>query len=173
MGKMRNIVVVPYTAQWVDLFQQEADKLTPIFGAELITLHHIGSTSIPGLWAKPIIDMMPIVRNIQAVEQFILAMQALDYESKGEYGIAGRHFFTKGGEAARSHHIHMFEPNHPDAMQHLDFRDYLVAHPAIAQQYADLKRELAHQFPHDIKGYMAGKHTFIQQTIQQARIWRN
>jgi GrpB-like predicted nucleotidyltransferase (UPF0157 family) len=170
--KIRHIVVVPYNPRWPELFRQEAAKIATIFGEELVTIQHIGSTSIPGMSAKPIIDIMPVVRDIQQVEMFNAAMIQLGYESKGEFGIPGRRYFSKGGDANRSHHVHTYQLNHPEVARHLDFRDYLSAHPEEAQQYASLKIALAQQFPHDISGYMAGKDAFIKETIQQAHEWR-
>lgn len=172
MGKMRNIVIVPYNPSWPELYRQEAEKIAAIFGQELIASHHIGSTSIPAMSAKPIIDMMPVVRNIETVETFNAAMMALGYESKGENGIPGRRYFVKGSDAQRTHHVHTYKPNNPEVKRHLDFRDYLIAHPEAAQRYADLKIALAKQFRHDIDGYIAGKDAFIKEIILKAREWQ-
>ena len=163
---MRTIVVVPYDPRWPELFEQEAARIAAVFGPELISIHHIGSTSVPGLRAKPIIDIMPIVRQIERLDLFNEAMVALGYEPRGENGIAGRRFYSKGGDENRTHHVHSYEPGNPD------FRDYLIAHPEEAQQYARLKQALAQQYPHDIIGYMDGKDAFIKGILQQARAWR-
>jgi len=169
---MRNIVVVPYNPQWPEMFRREAAKIVAIFGPELVDLHHIGSTSVPGLSAKPIIDMMPLVRDINEVDRFNPAMAQLGYEPMGEYGIPGRRYFRKGGDENRSHHLHAFGFDSPEVARHLDFRDYLIAHPTEARQYADLKTRLAEQFPHDIERYMDGKDAFIKTIIQKAQAWR-
>jgi GrpB-like predicted nucleotidyltransferase (UPF0157 family)/RimJ/RimL family protein N-acetyltransferase len=172
MGEMRHIVVVPYDPRWPEMFRREAAKISAVLAQELISIHHIGSTSIPGLSAKPIIDIMPVVRNIEKVEIFNSAMGQLGYEARGENGIPGRRYFRKGGDASRTHHVHTYEPTNPEVRRHLDFRDYLIAHPKEAQQYASLKTALAQQFPHDINGYMAGKDAFIREIIQKAHKWR-
>ena len=172
MGDMRNIVVVAYNPSWPQMFEQEAAKLAAIFGDELLAIHHIGSTSIPGISAKPVIDMMPIVRDIKKVDAFNAAMIALGYEPKGENHIPGRRYFCKGGDEHRTHHVHTYEASNPEVKRHLDFRDYLRALPQVAEQYATLKLKLAQQFPHDIFAYMDGKDAFIRETIEKAHQWR-
>ena len=172
MGDMRYIVVVPYNPRWPDMFQQEAELLGAVFGAELLALHHIGSTSVPGLSAKPIIDVMPVVTNIETVGQLNPAMIQLGYEPMGEHGILGRRYFRKGGDIHRTHHVHTFQAGNVEVARHLDFRDYLIAHPQAAQEYAALKIKGAKQFLHNIHGYMDGKDAFIRKTIERARCWR-
>ena len=172
MGENRTILVVPYHPGWSGKYQQEADKISAIFGQELISIHHIGSTAIPGMSAKPIIDMMPVVHNIDAVEIFNPAMIQLGYEPRGESGIPGRRYFVRGGDAHRTHHVHTYQPDNPEVNRHLDFRDYLITHPEEAQQYAGLKVELARQYPHDIDAYIAGKDGLIKKIIQRAHQWR-
>ena len=172
MGDMRNIVVVPYDPGWSNLFEQEAALLRAAFGQELIAIHHVGSTAIPDIAAKPIIDIMPIVRDIERVEGLDPAIVELGYVPRGEKGIPGRRYFVKGGDETRSHHVHAYEPSNPEVARHLDFRDYLIAHPEEAGRYASLKIELAAEFPNDIWGYMAGKDTFIKETIEKAHKWR-
>lgn len=172
MGEMRIIVVVPYDSGWPEKYQQEAEKISAIFGQELISIHHIGSTANPGMSTKPVIDIMPVVRDIEAVDAFNPAMIQLGYEPQGENGIPGRRFFVRGGDAHRTHHVHTYQPGNPEVDRHLDFRDYLIAHPEEAQQYASLKMELARQYPHDIDAYMAGKDALIKKTIHRAHPWR-
>ncbi len=172
MSNIRTIIVTPYTTHWLEQFRQEAAKITAIFGPELISIYHIGSTSIPGMSAKPIIDIMPVVHTIEKTDPFNSAMRDLGYDPRGEYGIPGRRYFSKGEGHNRSHHVHTYALDNPDVKRHLDFRDYLIAHPEEAQQYATLKTKLARQFPHDIDAYMAGKEGFIQETIQKAHQWR-
>ena len=146
----RDVIVVAYDPQWPVRFAEEAARLAPVFGDTLLAIHHIGSTSMPGMAAKPIIDIMPVVCQIELVDQCNPAMQALGYEPRGEYGIAGRRYFVKGQGNDRSHHVHVFAADHPDVARHLDFRDFLIAHPPEAEAYASLKQALARQFPHDI-----------------------
>jgi GrpB-like predicted nucleotidyltransferase (UPF0157 family) len=169
---LRTIVVVPYNPLWPKMFEEEAAKISAIFGSELISIHHIGSTSIPGLSAKPIIDIMPIVHAIDRVDALNPAMIELGYEPKGENGISGRRYFQKGGQLNRSHHVHVYEVTNPEVKHLLNLRDYLIAHPIEAQQYGELKKELAQKFTHDIEGYMNGKDAFVKEIIRRAAEWR-
>jgi GrpB-like predicted nucleotidyltransferase (UPF0157 family) len=161
---------VPYNSEWAQQFQQEAAHISRVFGDELVEIHHIGSTSVPGLQAKPIIDMLPLVRSIERVDSYNEAMDDLGYEAMGELGIPGRRYFRKGGDD-RSHQAHVYQVSSPHIERHLAFRDYLRAHPAVAAQYGELKAALALRFPEDIYGYMDGKDAFIKETERQAVRW--
>ena len=165
---MRNIIVVPYNPRWSEMFRREAAQLAAIFGPACLAIHHIGSTSVPGLKAKPIIDMLPVVRDIEAVARFHEPLIGLGYEPMGENGVPGRRYFRKGGDEQRSHHMHVFEEGHAEVARHLSFRDYLRVYPETAAQYAALKSALAQQFPHDIYAYMDGKDAFIKGVIELA-----
>lgn len=167
---MRNIRVVDHNAEWVNMFEVEKKKLEMIFGDELTDIHHIGSTSVPGLKAKPVIDMMPVAKNINDVDRYDADMSDLGYEGLGENGIVGRRYFRKGGDD-RTHHIHVFEEGSHDIIRHLAFRDYLRNHEDVRTQYGELKKNLAIKFPNDINGYMDGKHQFIKETEQKALEW--
>jgi GrpB-like predicted nucleotidyltransferase (UPF0157 family) len=172
MRQMRNIRIVPYDPAWPAAFEAEAAVLSAIFGAGLVAIHHIGSTSVPGLPAKPVIDMMPLVRDIASIEGYLPALLAAGYESWGEYGIPGRRFFTRGGDEQRTHNVHVFQWDGDHVQRHLDVRDYLRAHPAEAQAYAALKAALAERFPQDINGYMDGKDAFVKALERKAAAWR-
>jgi GrpB-like predicted nucleotidyltransferase (UPF0157 family) len=165
-----NVRVVPYTSARIDLYHQEAALLRGVFGEELVEIHHIGSTSVPGLQAKPIIDMLPLVRQIERVDGFNEAMAALGYEAMGELGIPGRRYFRKGGDD-RTHQAHVFQVGDPNVERHLAFCAYLRVHPDVAAQYGELKAKLAQQFPTDIYGYMDGKDAFVKAVEQDAVRW--
>ncbi len=169
---LRSVRVVPYQAGWPAMFREEAARLEAVFGPELIALHHIGSTSVPGLQAKPIIDMLPEVRDIEDVDGLNEALSRLGYQAWGEYGIAGRRYFSKGGEIHRTHQMHCFQHDNPGIERHIAFRDYLIAHPDEAEAYGRLKDALAQQFPTDIVGYMDGKDAFIKEMERKALAWR-
>lgn len=169
---MRDVIVVDYDPRWPVRFAGEAARLAPVLGDILVAIHHIGSTSIPGMAAKPIIDIMPVVRQIELVDPCNPAMQTLGYEARGEYGIAGRRYFVKGQGNDRSHHVHVFAADHPDVARHLNFRDFLIAHPDEAAAYASLKQALARQYPHDIEAYIAGKDGLIKEIDRRALVWR-
>ncbi len=167
----RRIEVVPYNPQWPALFEAEAAAIEQALGPELTAIYHIGSTAIPGIQAKPIIDLLGEVVALERVEAFNPALEGLAYIPRGEAGIAGRRFFLKPGMTERTHHLHLFEAGHPEVSKHLVFRDYMAAHPAEARAYGRLKAELARRFPTDIKGYMAGKEGFIKERLARAKAW--
>lgn len=165
------IIVTEYDKNWVTLFEAEAEKIREVFQDELVDIHHIGSTSVPNLKAKPIIDMMPVVKEIARVDLHNEAMIKLGYEPLGEFGIRGRRYFRKGGEN-RTHHIHMFQVDNLLAIErHLAVRDYLRLNKEIANEYGELKAKLAKQFPLDNEGYCDGKDDFVQNLEQRALAW--
>ncbi|AGT31058.1 hypothetical protein M493_03760 [Geobacillus genomosp. 3] len=168
---MRKVEVMPYQLRWAALFEQEAERLRQIFDKEIIAIHHIGSTSVPGLKAKPIIDIMAVVTDISRVDECNGAMAAIGYEPKGENGIPGRRYFQKGGDR-RTHHVHMYEAGNPHIERHLAFRDYLRAHPKEAERYGNLKEKLAFQFPYDIDSYIKGKELLVLELERKAKAWR-
>ena len=165
------IKVVEYREEWSKLFQVESKKIQDIFGKELIAIHHIGSTSVPHLKDKPIIDIMPIVKKIEHVDSFNIQMSKIGYEPLGEYGIEGRRFFRKGGDQ-RTHHIHVFQnTNKNDIERHLAVRDYLRTHYEARRDYGNLKRELAIKFPNNINSYSDGKDEFVKNLERKALLW--
>ena len=169
---VRRIQVVPHDPNWSKLFRAEADEITAILGQEVVAIHHIGSTAIPGISAKPIIDLLVEVHDIEKINDFNEEMIELGYQPKGEFGIPGRRFFIKGDDANRTHHIHTFQTGNPRIERHLNFRDYLRAHPEEAQAYSRLKEELAQRFPEDIESYMEGKDGLIKEIEREAQAWR-
>jgi len=170
-GDLRKIVVVPYNPAWPEMFRREAKAIAEVFGEQLIAIHHIGSTSVPGLCAKPIIDILPLVKDIEQVDAYNDAMAELGYEAMGEYGLPGRRYFRKGGQVNRSHQAHTYALGNPEIDRHLAFRDYLRTHPDVAEEYCRLKMEVARQHPHDIYGYMDGKDAFIKAVEKKALAW--
>lgn len=158
--KTKKIVVTPYNLDWPKLFEIEALKIKEALGPNCIAIHHIGSTSIPGLCAKPIIDILPVVRDIQEVDKATKAMESLGYEVKGEYGIAFRRYFQKGKDI-RTHNVHVYQEADPEICRYLRFRDWMRSHASDAESYGKLKQELAKKFPHDISQYCNGKDAFV------------
>ncbi|MFB5664183.1 GrpB family protein [Alteribacillus sp. HJP-4] len=165
--------VIKYDKRWPQLFQSEARLLLEVFQEEIMEIHHIGSTSVPGLKAKPVIDIMPVVRSIKRVDALNQSMIKIGYEPLGENHIPGRRYFRKGGKQ-RTHHVHTFQYDNQHAiLRHLAVRDYLRAHPGEAQEYGELKAGLAEAFPEDIYGYMDGKDEFVKQLEQKALEWKH
>jgi GrpB-like predicted nucleotidyltransferase (UPF0157 family) len=169
---VRKIEVVPYNPDWIRLFKLEAEAIKSILGKEIVSIHHVGSTSVPDMAAKPIIDLMVEVRNIKRIDLFNAVMIGKGYIPKGEFGIGGRRFFIKGTEEYRTHHIHMYATGHERLEAHIAFRDYLTAHPQMAAGYRVLKEELAKRYPTDADDYMAGKEALIRELNEKAREWK-
>lgn len=167
---MRVIELHPYDEQWANLFEDEARVLCTLFGEEILEIHHIGSTAVPGLHAKPTIDILPVVRSIARVDCFTEAMERMGYQAKGENGIPGRRYFCKGGER-RTHHVHFYEVDDSRVVRHLAFRDYLRTHPNDAESYGKLKQSLAHAFPHDSVSYVEGKAKLAKEIEMRAIEW--
>lgn len=169
----RIVELVQYDSRWSRMFKQESRRIRKGLDGEVIGIHHIGSTAIPGIKAKPIIDMLVVVRDILNSAQLEHAMTDIGYIAKGEAGIPGRLFFIKGTEESRSHHVHMFQEGHPEIQRHLDFVAYLATHPEDAQRYSDMKETLAFRFPTDIDRYTEGKTELIRELDGRARLWRS
>ncbi len=166
------VEVQPYNPIWSSLYEVELSELREGLGSTLIRAHHIGSTAIPGIWAKPIVDIILEVRSIQALDEPDQPLVGPSYEAMGEYGIAGRRYFRKyRGDGLRSHHIHAYAVGSPEVLRHLAFRDFLLAHPDIAQQYSDLKRALAEANRNDMRAYVHGKEPFVREIERRALEW--
>lgn len=158
-----------FSEDWSRMFQTEAEFLKTIFCNEIIRFEHFGSTSVQGMKAKPVIDMMCIVKDIEKVDLFNQEMASLGYDVVGEWGITGRRLFRKGGEN-RTHHIHFYQLDNPQIERHLLFRDYLRLHPEEAAKYSCFKEELVRCFDNTSE-YSRAKKTFVKELEQQALHW--
>lgn len=167
---MRKLEVVPYNSEWPNMFQNERIALAQILNDELINIYHIGSTSIPGLIAKPIIDILIVVKDINKIDEYNAALELIGYAAKGENGIPNRRYFQKGGDN-RTHHLHIYELNDFNITRHIAFRDYLIAHPEQANRYADKKLALVKQNATDIEAYIEGKNDLVKELEEHAIEW--
>lgn len=166
------IVVVEHDPAWRTEFEEESQLISKVLRDRVLRLHHIGSTAIPGIFAKPVIDLLMEVDNIVELDASGCAMEGLGYESMGEFGIPGRRYFRRNNAlGVRTHQVHAFEAKSPEIARHLAFRDYMIAHRAEARAYGELKRNLAREFPEDIQGYMNGKDPFIKEHEARALVW--
>lgn len=172
MEAKRKVEVLPYQEGWALKYFEEAEQIKAILEKELISIHHIGSTSIIGMSAKPIIDILVEVKEIAKVDDYNKMMESLDYSSKGENGIKGRRYFQKGG-MDRTHHIHIYGTGNQEINRHLNFRDFLIENQEQAKAYANLKEKLAIAYPYDIESYIKGKDAFIKTVDLAAQMWKN
>lgn len=159
--------VVEYDPRWPALFALERDRLATALGRYAVEIQHVGSTSVPGLAAKPVIDIAIGITAYPWPGAPIDAAVALGYEHKGEHGIPRRHYFRKG--APRTHHVHVLELDSEQYTGHILFRDYLRGRPDVARQYEVLKRSLAGAVQGDHRAYEEGKADFIRDIIARAR----
>ena len=169
--------VVDYDPHWVAAFEIESAMLERIFGQRFVDIQHIGSTAVPGLAAKPIIDILIVLDHTNDIDSFNSSMEALGYRVRGECldapvpGTPGRFYFSKETNGVRSHHVHVCAKGHREIMDKLAFRDYLRANESVALAYADLKQRLAVDYRFDNVGYMRGKDEFVKSVVVDARRW--
>ncbi|AJS61455.1 GrpB family protein [Paenibacillus sp. IHBB 10380] len=166
-----NIIVVEYDPNWNNEYLKEEHAIKEILQDELVNCFHVGSTSVPNLKAKPIIDILLVVNDINELDTYSVQFEDLGYEVMGEFGIKGRRYFRKGGDN-RTHQIHAFQyDNIQEIERHLSFRDYLRQSPEICKEYGELKSKLADQYPTDIDGYGDGKDDFVKKIEKEALKW--
>lgn len=170
---VQRVYLLPHDALWAEEFVQESQRVQEAFAGAVQEIHHIGSTAIPGIHAKPIIDMLAVVDDLSALDACTTAMQALGYQVMGEFGMPGRRYFRKDNAAGhRTHQIHAFLHKSPQITRHLAFRDFMRAHPYHAREYEQLKLRLATAHPQDIGAYTDGKDAFIQAMDAKAAVWQ-
>ncbi len=168
MATSEPVVIVAYDPTWPTRFETAACELRETVGALLVAIEHVGSTAVPGLAAKPIIDMMAFVPRFVDGFTTVTPLVARGWESLGEYGIPGRHYFRRRRGGRATHHLHMFgvDPQHP--RPEIVFRDYLRLHADVAAEYATLKSALAARHRNDREAYTEGKTAFIREALRRA-----
>ena len=173
---MRTMDVVPYDDKWNVLYEQEKKILQDILGDIIIHIEHFGSTSVSGLSAKPIIDIIIFVKDINKVDEYNEKMRTAGYDVRGEHGITGRRFFVRikpDISSNHSHHIHVYEQGRQSAKDELMFRDYLRVNPEAKQAYNNLKLSLSKQFYTDPLNYTEGKTELVRNITENARVYFN
>lgn len=166
---MQKLNVSPYNPQWPDLFDSFKKRLTRVFGENLTAIYHIGSTAVEGLSAKPIIDIMPTVFSLDAVDQAKETFEKEGFQWRGEYGILGRRYITLDDSHGNSLcHVHTFETSNLEVEKHLVFRDLMRRNPTKRKEYESLKLNLFAEFSEEKDHYQNGKAEFIQRTTAMA-----
>ena len=169
---MRQVRVVPYNPQWLTDFARAAREVNEALGDHLRVIHHIGSTSIPGICAKPVIDMLAVATDLSRIDAHTGRMRQIGFEAMGEFGIHGRRYFRReSADGIRTEQVHVFATGSSHVPRHLAFRDYLRTHAEVAREYSELKQRLAAAHPFDIEAYMDGKDAFIYETEIKALSW--
>jgi len=170
IGLSRGIVKLsPYTDQWKNEFNKEKELLNSTVGDYVLAIEHVGSTSIEGLDAKPIIDIAMGVKSLDTVNDFRELLESIGYNYRGDGGIEGRVLFAKGSGEFRTHHLHIEVLNSNIWENHIYFRDYLRLHSDYINEYSKLKNELALKFADDRSAYTKEKDKFISMVLEKAR----
>jgi len=159
--------LVEYDALWPDLFAAERQRIREQCGTLALRLEHVGGTSIPGMCAKPVLDIAAGQPRATSIQDCVSALERAGYEHRGERGVPGRLFFSRG--QPRAYHVHLVEEGSPLWRDYLAFRDYLRGHSEAAHRFADAKRVLAARFPRDREAYMNAKSSHVQEILQLAR----
>lgn len=162
------ILVVDYDANWPIQYEQEKIQILNALDNTVADIQHIGSTSVPGLAAKPVIDILLGLKQVPLSKAQISSLE-IRYLYCGELGIPGRHYFRKG--MPRTHQIHLVEVDSEFWKRHILFRDFLKANPDAAQQYEALKRKSAVEFRYDRERYTDSKTPLIEQLLVKAWAW--
>jgi GrpB-like predicted nucleotidyltransferase (UPF0157 family) len=169
---MDEVVIVEYDPRWVNMFEDEAEKIAEVLSRDLVVgIEHIGSTAVPGLATKPIIDLLVSVHSLVVAKQVAISpLEKLGYAYWLDNPDSQRMFFVKGlpPNSPRTHHIHMVKSD-SILQERLLFRDYLRAHPDEAVCYAELKRHLAQQFSTNREAYTNGKTEYVRSIMQKVR----
>jgi len=164
------ILLCPHDPAWPAAFAEAASELASHLSDVLVALHHVGSTAIPGIAAKPVIDVLVVVADLDALDRHVNVVVALGYEALGEYGIPRRRYFRRNNPlGARTHQVHAFPRGHEQIERMLLFRDYLRATPDAARQYEMLKRDLAARCGTSIERYAESKTEFVEAILTRAR----
>lgn len=152
------------------MYKEERDNLEHVFGEEILRFEHFGSTAIPGMLAKPVVDMMCVVKDISRIDSYNSYMERLGYDVAGEWGIEGRRLFRKGG-VNRTHHIHVYQYGNPQIDRHLILRDYLLQHPNEVAQYSAFKEKIAKRYTYTSE-YSKAKKQFVSDLENRALQWK-
>ena len=168
--KTKHVVVKDYDPYW-RLAYQEIEGYIRTLVPKSIFIEHVGSTSVQGLSAKPIIDLDVLYENEEDFAFVLDALKKLGYTYEGEMGIPFRHAFAYQDLPLMKHHLYLVKKGSKAHLDHVYFRDYLCAHEEKRRMYGELKSSLAKKFPFDIDSYMLGKEDFIQKTLMDAYSW--
>jgi GrpB-like predicted nucleotidyltransferase (UPF0157 family) len=158
------VVIVDYDPSWPSTFEQLRDRLAAALGRLAVAIEHVGSTAVPGLAAKPIIDLDVVIADRGDLPAVIQRLRPLGYRLEGDLGVPGREAFTTPA-GAPPHHLYVCAVGTPALDRHLALRDALRGDSDLAAAYSDLKRALAARLTHDRKAYTEAKSAFIEQVL--------
>ena len=160
------VIIEDYDPTWPHLFEMLRSRIAAVLNELALSIEHVGSTAVPGLAAKPVIDIDVLLRSSTDLPIVIARLAELGYEHRGDLGVSGREAFRARAEAVQ-HHLYVCPPESREYKRHIAFRDYLRKHAEDAEDYAVLKRERARKFGSDREGYNQAKSQFVQRILQR------
>ena len=167
----QHVIVTKYNPAWPQMFENEAKIVKEVLGENCIAIYHIGSTSIVGLDAKPIIDIDVVIKDYNALKDTISALEKIGYQYEGDLGIPGREAFRYDGkDHLKKHHLYVCPADSPELKRQIEFRDYLRTHPDAVRKYSLIKEEGAKKYPDDIERYIEYKSPFIEEVYSEMGI---
>ena len=170
MALKRGIVELSdYNPEWKNDYLKEEKLLKKVLKDYILEIEHVGSTSIEGLKAKPVIDILIVIKSLEDIPKIEAILKDYDYSNRGPQGVDDRMFFAKGPEDCRTHYIHFTEPKSNTYYDLTYFKRYLLEHPKYIKKYCDLKQELAAKYADERPKYTAGKNEFIKDIIAKAK----
>ena len=164
----KHVIVLPYDEGWKQEFLKIKQELQDALGQLAIDIEHVGSTSVEGLSAKPIIDIDVVIEDNTVLKDAVAALERAGYEHEGDLGIPGREAFRyEGKEHLRTHHLYVCPKDSPELKRHVAFRDHLRSHPEAVKEYSRIKEEGAKLYPYDIDGYIEYKSPLINRIYKE------
>ena len=165
------VIVLPYDAKWKTDFENIRKEIKDAVGDLIIGIEHVGSTSVHGLSAKPIIDIDVVIKDYSMLDAVISALERIDYHHEGNLGIAGREAFKYEGKThLRKHHLYVCPRDSEELKRHIAFREYLRSHPEAVREYSRIKEEGAALYPFDIEKYIEHKSPFVEKIYSEIGI---
>lgn len=166
--RTKKVIVEKYDTRWTGAFEAIKDELRAALGELAISVEHVGSTSVPGLSAKPVIDIDVVISDRSALEAVISALAKIGYRHEGDLGIPGREAFKYDGkEHLMKHHLYVCAQDSAELKRHISFRDHLRSHPEAVAEYSRVKEEGAALYPEDIDRYIEHKSPFIERIYKE------
>lgn len=164
----KRVVVEAYSKTWKNDFEDIRSELMAVLEGKVISVEHVGSTSVEGLSAKPIIDIDVVIEDATSFAAVKEALESVGYDHEGDLGVKGREAFKyEGKEHLRKHHLYVCTRDAAELRRHVSFRDYLRSHPEAVEEYSRIKEEGAKLFPEDIDGYINYKAPFIESIYKE------
>lgn len=170
----REMIVVPYDSRWPEIYEVEKKILLDVFGELIVDIQHFGSTAIKGMSAKPIIDIMIVVDDINEIDKYNCSMERYKYSVRGENGIIGRRYFVKlnqDNSGNHTHHVHIYQKGNAHITDELVFRDYLRIDNKAFAEYEKVKKEAALKYRYSPQEYVDAKHECVMRITDKAKMY--